>query len=80
MISQFMSSGPASGSVLTSQSLEPALGSMSLSLSPFSAHALSLSVCLSKINIKKEKFKTELNEMENRKTIEKKTNNRKKKN
>ena len=46
MISQPMSSSPTSGSVLTAQSLEPALDSVSPSLSapPF-ACALSLSVC-----------------------------------
>ena len=48
MISQSMSSSPASGSVLTAQSMEPALDSVSLSLYPSPAHALSLSV--SKIN------------------------------
>ena len=50
MISQLVSSSPESGSVLTVQSLEPALDSVSLSLCPFPAHALSLSP--SKINIK----------------------------
>ena len=34
MISQFMSSSPASGCVLTAQSLEPASESVSLSLCP----------------------------------------------
>ena len=34
MISQFMSSSPTSGSVLTAQSLEPALDSVPPSLSP----------------------------------------------
>ena len=45
-ISQFVSSSPASGSVLTARSLEPALDSMSpsLSLCPSPVHALSLSV------------------------------------
>ena len=43
-ISQFVSSSPASGSVLTAQSLEPASDSVSLSLCPFPAHAVSLSV------------------------------------
>ena len=33
MISRFVSSGPASGSVLTAQSLEPASGSVSPSVS-----------------------------------------------
>ena len=53
MISRFMGSSPALGSVLTAQSLEPALDSMSPSLSvPF---PLMLCVCvsLSKINLKK---------------------------
>ena len=57
MIMQSVSLGPASGSVLTAQSLEPASDSvslfslsLSLSLSPLTpAHALSL--CLSKTNI-----------------------------
>ena len=46
LISQFMSSSPASGCVLTAQSLEPASDSvsLSLSLSPSSAYALSLSL------------------------------------
>ena len=50
MISQFVSSSPVLGSVLTAQSLEPASHSVSpsLSLCPFPAHAVSLSV--SKIN------------------------------
>ena len=55
MISRLVSSSPASGSVLTAQSLEPALDSVSLSLSlslslsmPLPTCALSLS--LSKIN------------------------------
>ena len=47
MISQLMGSSPASGSVLTAQSLEPALDSVSpfLSLSPCPTltHTLSLS-------------------------------------
>ena len=51
MISQSVSSSPASGSVLTAQSLEPALGSVSPSLSALPP--LSLSLFLSKINIKK---------------------------
>ena len=46
MISQFMSSSPASGSVLTAQSLESALDSVSPSLCPFPAHALSLSLSI----------------------------------
>ena len=48
MISQFVSSSPASGSVLTAQSLEPASDSVSLSLPLPCSHTLSLS----KINIK----------------------------
>ena len=54
MISQFMGSSPTSGSVLTAQSLEPALDSVcvcvSLCLSP--AHALSSSVSI-KYTLKK---------------------------
>ena len=48
MISRSVSLSPALGSVLTAQSLEPALDSVSLSLWPSPAQALSLS--LSKIN------------------------------
>ena len=48
LISQFMSSSPAPGSVLTGQSLEPALDSVSISLSAPPLLALSLS--LKKIN------------------------------
>ena len=48
MISQFVSSSPTSGSVLTAQSLEPVSDSVSPSLWPSPVHALSLSV--SKIN------------------------------
>ena len=46
MISQFLNSSSASGSVLTAQSLEPASDSVSpsLSLCPSPAHALSLSL------------------------------------
>ena len=44
MISQSVSSSPALGSVLTAQSLEPALDSGSPSLCPSPVHALSLSV------------------------------------
>ena len=48
MISPFVSSSPVSGSVLTPQSLEPALDSVSHTLSaPPPAHALSLSLSLS---------------------------------
>ena len=42
MISQSVSSSPASGSVLTAQSLEPALDSVSPSLCPSPTRALSL--------------------------------------
>ena len=42
MISLFVGSSPTSGSVLTAQSLEPALDSVSPSLCPFPAHTLSL--------------------------------------
>ena len=48
MISQLVRLSPVSGSVLTTQSLEPASDSMSLSLCPSPAHTLYLS--LSKIN------------------------------
>ena len=47
MISRFVGSSPASGSVLTAQSLEPASDSVSLSLCASPAHALSLSLSLS---------------------------------
>ena len=50
MISQFASSSPTSGSVLTAQSPEPASDSVSPSLCPSPTHTLSLS--LTKINIK----------------------------
>ena len=56
MISQSVSSSPASGSVLTAQSLEPA--SDSVSLSPFlPTRALSLSLSLSLSFKNKQKFK-----------------------
>ena len=42
-ISRFVSLGPASGSVLTARSLEPASDSVSLSLCPSPVHTLSLS-------------------------------------
>ena len=42
MISQFVSSSPASGSVLTAQSVQPALDSVSFSLCPSPTWALSL--------------------------------------
>ena len=50
MISRFMSSSPASGSVPTAQSLEPASDSVSPSLCVPPMLAVCLSVCLSKIN------------------------------
>ena len=53
MISQSMSSSPASGSMLTAQSLGPASDSVSPSLSAPPLLELSLSLSLSKINIKK---------------------------
>ena len=53
MISRFMGSSPVSGSVLTAQSLQPALDSVSPSLCPSPAHTMCVS--LSKINIKKKK-------------------------
>ena len=54
MISRFVSSSPASGSVLTAQRLEPALDSVSLALCPSPTHTLSLylSLSLSRINIR----------------------------
>ena len=53
MISRSVSSSPESGSVLTAQSLEPALESVSPSLSAPPPLVLSLSLSLSKIKIKK---------------------------
>ena len=55
MISQFKGLSPVSGSVLTAQSLEPALDSVSpsLSMSVCLSLSLSLSRSLSKINIKR---------------------------
>ena len=47
MISQVMSLSPALGSVLTPQSLEPALDSVFLSFCPSPAHTLPLSLSLS---------------------------------
>ena len=44
MILPFVGSSPTLGSVLTARSLEPAFDSVSPSLCPFPAHALSLSV------------------------------------
>ena len=55
MISQFMGLSPASGSVLTAQSLEPASNSVSPSLCSSPAHALSLLQKINK-NIKKKKW------------------------
>ena len=46
MISQFMGLSPASGSVLTAQSLEPALDSVSPSLSAPPLLTLCLCLCL----------------------------------
>ena len=61
MISQSVSLSPTSGSVLTAQSLEPALDSVSsLSLCPSPAHALSLSVSKINKNIKKNFFNVPL--------------------
>ena len=50
MISRFVSSGPMSGSVLTTQSLEPASDSVSLSRSAPTPLLLFLSLSLSRIN------------------------------
>ena len=47
MISPSVGLSPASGSVLTAQSLEPASDSVSPSLCPSPTHALSLSLSLS---------------------------------
>ena len=62
-ISLFVGSSPALGSVLTGQSLEPASGSVSPSLSALPhSHLLTRSLSLSKINIKtkiKKKNKTD---------------------
>ena len=44
MISWFVGSSPVSGSVLTAQSLDPALDSVSLSLCSSPTHAQSLSL------------------------------------
>ena len=56
MISPFVSSSPASGSVLTAWSLESASDSVSPSLSQLSP-LLTLCLCLSKINKCKKNFK-----------------------
>ena len=54
MISRFVSSSPASGSMLTAWSQEPALDSVSLSLSLPLPHLLSLSLSLkNKYTLKK---------------------------
>ena len=55
IISRFVSSSPASGSVLTARGLEPALESVTLFLCPSPAHAMSLSVA-QKTNVKKKFF------------------------
>ena len=58
MISWLVSSSPASGSVLTAQSLEPVSDSVSPSLStppPLMLCVFALSFSLSKLNIKKRK-------------------------
>ena len=54
-VSRFIGLSPASGSVLTAQSLEPVSGSVSPSLSLLlpCMHSVSVSLSLSKINIKK---------------------------
>ena len=56
MISQSMGSSPASGSVLTAQSLEPVSDSVSPSLRPSPVHALSLSVPKINKNVNKKIF------------------------
>ena len=53
MILQFVGSSPASGSVLTAQSLEPASDSVCVSLSTPLLLMRTLSLSLSKVNIKK---------------------------
>ena len=61
MILQFMGSSPASGSVLTARSLEPASDSVSPSLCLSPTHALSLSLSVKNKstlkNIKKKEVK-----------------------
>ena len=59
MNSQFVGSSPVSGSVLTAQSLEPALDSVSPSLSASPSLALFVSLSKIKIEKKKKKKKTE---------------------
>ena len=61
MISRFMGSSPASGSVLTARSLEPASDSGSLSLSAPPLLALCLSLCLC-VRTKFNSIKTSLKE------------------
>ena len=56
MISQSMGSSPASGSVLTAQSLEPVSDSVSPSLRPSPVHALSLSAPKINKNVNKKFF------------------------
>ena len=56
MISQPVSSSPASGSVLTAQSLEPASDSVSHSRSALPLLMLMLCLCLSRINKYLKKF------------------------
>ena len=55
MISQFVGSGPASGSVLSAQILEPASDSVSPSLSAPPPLMLCISLSQKSINIKKKK-------------------------
>ena len=50
VISQFVGSSPALGSMLTAQSLEPAWDSVSPSLSLSLPHSRYVSLCLSKMN------------------------------
>ena len=56
MVLRFMSLSPVSGSVLTAQSLEPDLDSVSLSFSASTLHALC--ICLSKVNKHQNFFKS----------------------
>ena len=57
MISQFVGSNPTSSSVLTAQSLEPALDSVSPFLSAHLLLTLCLFLSLSKVNKQKKKKK-----------------------
>ena len=57
MIPWFVGSSPASGSVLTAQSLEPALDSVCVSLSAPLPLVFSLSLCQKRIKTFKKKFK-----------------------